>query len=135
MSALCRCGCQLPARGNSQYASDACRTRYFDSFHPRLDLSGLDIEARKRAERLVAEAVRAAREGCERATVDAHHPVEHERDTRPSCRVRLDAETWLDLDALVEAECFGATRSEVVRRLVRRAFEVDLLEDARRKTA
>jgi hypothetical protein len=96
----CKCGCAQLARPKGLYASAACRTRFFDSMHPRLDLSGLDDATRLRAERLVGEAVRAAKEGCERATVDARFPVRHERDTRAGGRVRLDAETWEILDEL-----------------------------------
>lgn len=132
MSAPCLCGCGIPAREGSKYASSPCRTRYFDSMHPRLDLSGLEMEARKRAERLAGEAVRAAKEGCERSTIDARHPVKHERDTRPSCRVRLDQYTWDGLALL--AEEMGLTegpdgqeiepnRSAVVRSLVRQACD------------
>lgn len=98
----------------------------FELAHPRVDLSGLDPVKAKQAERMMAEAIRAAKLGQSRATVDASNPVEHERergpDPRSSNRIRLDDIQWDDLEFL--AIFMGLqSRSAVVGALIRSAVK------------
>lgn len=126
----CKCGCGEPARPSSDYASVQCSNKYrrktWDQYHPRLDLSGLPLETAERCTRLAEEAVRAGKEGLERATVDARDPVKHERDGRPSCRVRIPG-AWEMLQEMVGTEegqkAFGRTSaSGLVEVLVVEAY-------------
>lgn len=118
---LCRCGCKRPAAPGSFYfqpnGPGSCKAKFWELQHPRLDLSGVDAETCLRIKRMVEEAVRAAKEGVTRATVDASHPVKRERDARPSCRVRLDQETWDLMGEMLESEEL-ASRSLLVAKLV-----------------
>lgn len=110
----CSCGCGLPiphaglsVNGREytnplqRYADpEACRRALYALQHPTLDLSGMAPVQAKNAARMASEAVRAARMGQARATVDAHAEVEHESesrrgiDKRPSCRLRLTPYHW-----------------------------------------
>jgi hypothetical protein len=128
---LCRCGCAEPARPGSAFASTQCsnkhRRKTWDEYHPRLDLSGLPLEVAKRCQRMAEEAVRAAREGLERATVDARLPVQHGRDPRPSCRVRIPR-AWDKLEEMVGTEAgedrFGIiSASALVENLIAETYE------------
>jgi hypothetical protein len=120
-SVLCGCGCGLPVawRGGKpgKWAEDGCRQRHWNLTHPVLDLRGLSVVQAERARRMAEEAVLAAREGLKRATV-AVLPVKHCKDERPSCRVRVDLDTWEDLDWLM-AFLNLPSRSAVVRALAR----------------
>lgn len=116
----CQCGCGRPAAEGSKYASSGCRNALFALQHPRVDLSGLSPEAAKRAKRLLDEAVRAAKEGLERATVDMTHEVKHQRDERPSNRLRLSGEGW-DLADLLAA-LWGCSRSRAAERAMAEVF-------------
>lgn len=124
----CQCGCGRPVaqRGGKpgKWAGDGCRQRYWNATHHSLDLGGLPVAGAERAKRMADEAVRAAREGLKRATVDVL-PVKHQIDPRPSCRVRVSENAWDDLDflkvflglpsrsAVVEALVEAATRRAV----------------------
>lgn len=121
----CGCGCGAPVaqRGGKpgRWAGDGCRQRYWNATHHSLDLGGLPVAGAERAKKMADEAVRAAREGLKRATVDVL-PVKHQIDPRPSCRVRVSEDVWDDLDflkvflglpcrsAVVEALVEAATR-------------------------
>lgn len=124
MSTACACGCEKPALPGSKYAQNTgkgnCRDRVFAKLHPRLDLSGLDPVAAKRAERMVAEAVRAAKLGQSRATVDADVEVVHGRDERPSCRPRIGPDAWAQLTALAQEK--KLSRSEMVEWLIYKEY-------------
>lgn len=114
----CQCGCGLPVPfrvGSLQpsplqrYADpEACRRALYALQHPTLDLSGMAPVQAKRAARMADEAVRAAKLGQARATVDARsevtHAIEDKRgpDNRPSCRLRLDMEHWRMLGEIQE---------------------------------
>ncbi len=123
---MCRCGCGMPVawRGGKpgKWAKDGCRQRRWNLTHPVLDLRGLSVVQAERAKRMAEEAVLAARENLKRATVDVL-PVKHgRRDNRPSCRVRLDEETFDDLDFL-RIVLGLPSRSAVVRALVSAAIK------------
>lgn len=106
---LCSCGCGRPvavaADGKPLKYADhkICRMVLFKLQHPRLDLGGLSPVTAKRAARMAAEAIKAAKQGQGRATVDADAEVEHGRDPRASCRVRLSPETWEKLGQIVSS--------------------------------
>lgn len=122
----CPCGCGLPVAVKAgrpcRWASDGCRKRYWLLTHPSIDLAGLTVAQAVAVNRMVEEAVRAARMGQRRATVDSRHPVTHETesikpDTRPSCRIRLDPEGWADLEAL-QGILGLPTKTAVVQQLI-----------------
>jgi len=119
----CACGCGLPVpfRLNpdtidrvtgspiQRYADpEACRRELYSLQHPTLDLSGMPPVQAKHAARMAGEAVRAAKLGQTRATVDARvevvHAVEDKRgpDNRPSCRLRLSPGHWRMLAEIQE---------------------------------
>lgn len=127
----CACGCGRPVAEYEgrplKYATPKCRMILFELQHPRLDLSGLSPVQAKHAARMVEEAVRAAKLGQERATVDARAEVAHGRDGRPSCRVRLNEEAW-DLLGLI-ALATGRSRSATVERLVCEEFRRAMPEE------
>lgn len=112
----CECGCSRPAAEGSKYYEATCRPRAYRLRHPTVDLSGFDAKAAKRAERMISDAVEAAKQGLVRATIDARHPVKHEKDERPSCRPRLAPEAWAYLEAL--AEDAGVPPSRLVDSLI-----------------
>lgn len=118
----CKCGCGLEAPPGATFASGACRSRHWHQRHPKVDLGNVPPEEAARARRLIEEATRAAKLGLERATIDSRFPVHHERDPRPSCRPRLDTETWEALEWLKLHDA-AASLSAVVRRLVREEVE------------
>lgn len=128
---LCPCGCGKPVAVKDgkqlKWAGCTCRQKAWHAKHTTLDLSTLSEAQRVRAERMVAEALRAAKLGQRRATVDADHEVSHEAaaeipDKRSSNRVRLDDDTWDDLHFL--STFLGLdSRSAVVKELVRNATQ------------
>lgn len=124
--AICSCGCGKPLPEGRKWATNNCRQVVFNALHPRVDLSGLDTGAAKRAERMMGEAIRAAKLGQARAVVDARSPVTHQRETKPdprhSNRIRLDDLEWDDLEWL--AIFMGlASRTAVVCELIREAVK------------
>lgn len=133
---LCCCGCQREAAPGSKYAQAVgkgnCKMQLFERLHPRLDLSGLDPVAAKRAERMVVEAVKAAKLGQSRATVDADVEVSHGRDERPSRRVRLHEEEWRMLEEIVQWS-LQASKSCCVGNLIRRRHAELLAERNQRE--
>lgn len=100
---VCPCGCGLVVawRGGKpgNWAKDGCRQRHWNATHHALELRGLSVLEAERAKRMADEAVKAVREGMKRATVDVL-PVKHGRDDRPSCRVRVDIDTWENIEFL-----------------------------------
>lgn len=50
---------------------------------------------------MVEDAVAAARQGQDRATIDARHPVKHQRDSRTSRRARIRSEVWSMLEEML----------------------------------
>jgi len=136
---VCLCGCEqpvprLPNGKWAKWAKDGCRQRHWNAKNTAFDLSMLSPAKQEQAKRMMQEALKAARMGQKRATVDAERPVSHEAaaerpDTRPSCRVRLSPDTWDDLQIL--ADIFGdKSRSAVVERLVGAAVSRLLVEIA-----
>lgn len=128
----CECGCGYSARPGSRFASRQCsnkrRRMTWDEYHPRLDLSGLPLDVAKRCLRMAEEAVKAARQGLERATVDARSPVQHERDPRPSCRVRLTPAVFEVLDEMVadgwgSGVCANKSRSRICEAVILWEYE------------
>jgi hypothetical protein len=117
----CKCGCGLPCPVGQAYADvDFCRKREYIYFRPQLDLRGMDRAGADRAMLLVSEAVKAAKLGQQRATVDVRpvtHKAEVKADSRPSNRIRLDAATW---QALREIQEFWGHENptETVRKLI-----------------
>jgi hypothetical protein len=137
LSRACRCGCGLPVpfqRGSlqpsplQQYADpDGCRRAIYALMHPTLDLSGMLPEKAKQAARMAEEAVRAAKLGQPRATVDARSEVEHAAlrpDPRPSCRLRVTPRHF-ELLAEIKALGFhaGESFSAIVMELIEREAE------------
>lgn len=122
---LCRCGCGHLVPPERKWAGSLCRQRYWNATHTTLNLAGLSEAERVRAERMLTEALRAAKLGQRRATVDADREVSHEAaverpDRRNSNRVRLTDDAWDDLDLL--RIVYGLpSRSAVVTKLTRDA--------------
>lgn len=128
---LCRCGCGEPARPGAAFASTQCsnkhRRKTWDQYHPRLDLSGLPLDVALRCTRMAEEAVRAAREGLSRATVDSSKPVKHERDKRLSCRLRLSPTVFSIVDEMAAngwgAGLGGSSRSAITETMILKEYE------------
>jgi hypothetical protein len=124
---LCVCGCQRPARPGSRYHQDIgpgnCKGRLFEITHPRLDLTGLRPAAAGAAAQMVKDAIAAVKQGFFRATVDASHSVKHEKDSRPSNRIRLGEVAWEKLQGLASRR--GLSASAYVAELVEEADRLD----------
>lgn len=136
----CACGCGLPVPSQydgaiggyvplQKYADpELCRRAIYALMHPTLDLSGMLPEKAKQAARMAEEAVRAAKLGQERATVDARSTVEHIKatwpDDRPSCRLRVTPRHF-ELLAEIKALGFhaGESFSAIVMNLIEREAE------------
>ena len=132
----CSCGCGLPlpyADGNphriaQKYADpENCRKALYSLMHPTLDLSGMPPEKAKQAARMAEEAVKAAKLGQARATVDARSGVAHEAlnpDTRPSCRLRVTPRHFemlaeiQTLNGYYEGKSFSAIAMDLIEREV-----------------
>jgi hypothetical protein len=134
----CRCGCGLPLPlrvvgtlgavedGPLQRYADpeSCRRAIYALMHPTLDLSGMLPEKAKQAARMAEEAVKAAKLGQPRATVDARGEVEHKAtnpDPRPSCRLRVTPRHFELLAAIKalgfhENESFSAIVMDLIER-------------------
>lgn len=132
----CKCGCGKIAAPGSVYAvpggKDNCRSRLWEASRPRLDLTGLTGPQVERAKRMVEDAVAAARQGQDRATIDARHPVKHQRDPRTSRRARIRSEVWSMLETMLgDGWCVyldGADRrpgsvSELIELMVQRQYQ------------
>lgn len=136
----CACGCGLPVPSEydgalggyvplQKYADpENCRRAVYALMHPTLDLSGMTPERAKHASRMAEEAVRAAKLGQRRATVDASRPVEHDAvnpDTRPSNRLRLTERHWQMLGEikLLNGLYSGWSYSKIVMDLIEREVE------------
>lgn len=133
---LCPCGCGLPVPQEfdgeayvplQKYADpETCRRAIYALMHPTLDLSGMLPEKAKQAARMAEEAVKAAKLGQARATVDARSEVAHEAlnpDTRPSCRLRVTPhhfELLAEMKALgyYGGKSFSAIAMELIEREV-----------------
>lgn len=122
-ASLCPCGCGLPLPWLAEQVGDPvsdtacplqkyadpenCRKALYALMHPTLDLSGMLPEKAKQAARMAGEAVKAAKLGQPRATVDARSEVEHKAlrpDPRPSCRLRV---TPKHFEMLAEIQASG----------------------------
>ena len=133
----CPCGCGLPIpfiwerdkpspqmRILQKYADpENCRKALYALQHPTLDLSGLPPVKAKHAARMAEEAVKAAKLGQGRATVDASRSVEHQnavrRDSRPSNRLRLSERHWQMLGEIKalgfhQARSYSAIAEELI---------------------
>jgi hypothetical protein len=125
----CECGCGCAARPGSRFASSQCsnkhRRKTWDEYHPRLDLSGLPLDVAKRCLRMAEEAVKAARQGLERCTVDSRAPVTHQRDPRPSCRLRLSPTVFSILDEMAGDGWGGdgSSRSSVAETMILKEYD------------
>lgn len=131
LAGACGCGCGMPLPHSKEpfapmqkYADpENCRRAVYALMHPTLDLSGMTPEKAKRAARMAEEAVKAAKLGQGRATVDASRPVEHKAlrpDPRQSCRLRVTPEHF---EMLAEMQALGFHRGRSFS-----AIAMDLIE-------
>ena len=135
LAGSCPCGCGLalpyaeePFAPLQKYADpENCRRAIYALMHPTLDLSGMLPEKAKQAARMAEEAVRAAKLGQPRATVDSRSPVTHKAvdpDPRPSCRLRVTPRHFELLAEMQELGFHGGESfSAIVMDLIEREVE------------
>ena len=132
----CPCGCGLPLPFREEpfvaaqkYADpENCRRALYALQHPTLDLSGLPPVKAKHAARMAEEAVKAAKLGQGRATVDASRPIEHvatRPDPRPSNRLRLSERHWQMLGEIKALGFYGdLSYSAIAEELIEQELEL-----------
>lgn len=142
LGGVCPCGCELPLpypnygftpealdRPLQKYADpENCRKALYALQHPTLDLSGLPPVKAKHAARMAEEAVKAAKLGQGRATVDASRPIEHvatRPDPRPSNRLRLSERHWQMLGEIKALGFYGdLSYSAIAEELIEQELEL-----------